>query len=119
NGHRLRREIIATELGNDLINRGGPTLVSRLTDISGRPAAHVAAAYAVVREGFALPALYGEIDALDNRIAGKAQLDLYAAVGRLIDRTTAWILKNETEIGPVGDRSAALAKARKAIEPAL
>ena len=118
-GHRLRREIIATELGNDLVNRGGPTLVSRLTDISGRPAADVAAAYAIVRGGFDLPALYAAIDALDNRIDGKAQLDLYAGVGRLIDRTTAWILKNEPEIGAVGEGITELAKARAAVEPEL
>ena len=42
-------------------------------------------AFAVVRDGFGLPALYAEIDALDNKIDGQMQLDLYAAVGRLVD----------------------------------
>ena len=32
--HRLRREIIATQLANSLINRGGPTL------LVGRPRPH-------------------------------------------------------------------------------
>ena len=42
-------------------------------------------AFTIVRDGFGLPALYAEIDALDNKIDGQMQLDLYAAVGRLVD----------------------------------
>src|SRR5690606_2766319 len=69
-GHRLRREIIATVLGNDAINRGGPSFVTRLQDLSGRTAADVIEAYVVVRDGFELPELYREIDALDAKIDG-------------------------------------------------
>ena len=42
-------------------------------------------AFTVARDGYGLAALYAEIDALDGKIDGQAQLDLYAAVGRLID----------------------------------
>ena len=34
--HRLRREIIATQLANAIINRGGATMVARLVDQTGR-----------------------------------------------------------------------------------
>ena len=34
-GHRLRREIIARVVANDLVNRGGPAFVSRLQDLTG------------------------------------------------------------------------------------
>ena len=33
--HRLRREIIATHLGNSMINRGGPSLIVRIADQTG------------------------------------------------------------------------------------
>ena len=33
--HRLRREIIATHLTNSIINRGGPSLIARMTDETG------------------------------------------------------------------------------------
>ena len=33
--HRLRREIIATQLANSMINRGGPSLVVRIADQTG------------------------------------------------------------------------------------
>jgi glutamate dehydrogenase len=116
--HRLRREIIATQLANDAINRGGPTFVSRLQDMTGCPPAEVIEAYALVRDGFGLPALYAEIDALDAKIDGQAQLGLYQAVGRLVYNQTVWFLRNG-DSAPLGDRIAALAAARRTIEPKL
>lgn len=117
--HRLRREIIATRLANDAINRGGPTFVSRLQDLTGRSAADVVAAYVTVRDGYELPELYAAIDALDGKIDGQAQIGLYQGVGRLIHAETAWFLKNDTASRPLEDRIEALRKARRALEPKL
>ena len=75
--HRLRREIIATQLANSMINRGGPSLLVRIADQTGAPAAGIAAAFAAVRDSYGMTALNGEIDALDNGISGKLQLELY------------------------------------------
>ncbi len=117
--HRLKREIIATELANDVINRGGPSFVTRLQDLTGRPAADIVAAFAVVREGFELRKIYRAIDALDNRIDGMAQLDLYQIVWRLIYSATSWQLKNDGEKETVGARIDRLQAARKALEGKL
>ncbi|RUW42220.1 NAD-glutamate dehydrogenase [Mesorhizobium sp. M2A.F.Ca.ET.015.02.1.1] len=117
--HRLRREIIARVVANDLVNRGGPSFVNRLQEATGRPAADVVRAFAVVRDGFALPALYREIDALDNQIDGQIQLDLYQSVSRLIFVTSGWYLKNEAGSAPLGQRIDELQEARKALEPKL
>ena len=65
-GHRLRREIIARVVANDLVNRGGPAFVSRLQDLTGRTAADVVRAFTIARDGYGLTQLYAEIDALDN-----------------------------------------------------
>ncbi|BCG85172.1 NAD-glutamate dehydrogenase [Mesorhizobium sp. 113-3-9] len=118
-GHRLRREIIARVVANDLVNRGGPSFVNRLQEATGRTAADVVRTFAVVRDGFALPALYREIDALDNQIDGQVQLDLYQMVSRLIYVTSGWYLKNDTGTAPLGQRIAELQEARKALEPKL
>lgn len=115
--HRLRREIIATVLANDAINRGGPSFVSRMQDLSGRSAADVIAAYTVIRDGFELPALYAEIDALDGRVDGDAQLELYQAVGRLVHSATLWQLRNDVGAWQLDQRIAALRNARKVLEP--
>ncbi|ESY94164.1 NAD-glutamate dehydrogenase [Mesorhizobium sp. LNHC229A00] len=118
-GHRLRREIIARVVANDLVNRGGPSFVNRLQEATGRTAADVVRTFAVVRDGFALPALYREIDALDNQVDGQVQLDLYQMVSRLIYMSSGWYLKNDAGTAPLGQRIAELQDARKALEPKL
>jgi glutamate dehydrogenase len=92
--HRLRREIIATQLTNSMINRGGATLIVRIADQTGAASSSIAAAFAAVRNSYDLVELNGEIDALDNEVAGKVQLDLYAAVQNLLLDRLVWFLRN-------------------------
>ncbi len=92
--HRLRREIIATQLANSMINRGGPSLIVRIADQTGAAPAAVASAFAAVRDSYNMTELNAEIDALDNRIAGKVQLDLYAGVEDLLLDRVIWFLRN-------------------------
>jgi glutamate dehydrogenase len=92
--HRLRREIIATQLANSMINRGGPSLVVRIADQTGATASAIASAFAAARNSFDLPALNDEISALDNKVPGALQLDLYAAVQDLLLDRLVWFLRN-------------------------
>ena len=92
--HRLRREIIATQLANSIINRGGPQFVVRTEDQTGASAASIATAFAAVRDSYGMTALNTEIDGLDNKIGGGLQLDLYASVQRLLRDRVVWFLRN-------------------------
>ncbi len=92
--HRLRREIIATQLANSMINRGGPSLVVRIADQTGATSAAIASAFAAVRNSFDMPALNDEINALDNKVPGKVQLELYEAVQNLLLDRLVWFLRN-------------------------
>jgi glutamate dehydrogenase len=92
--HRLRREIIATQLTNSMINRGGSTLIVRIADQTGAAPSSIAAAFAAVRNSYDLIGLNGEIDALDNKLPGKTQLALYAAVQNLLLDRLVWFLRN-------------------------
>jgi glutamate dehydrogenase len=103
-------------LANDVINRGGPSFITRMQDLTGCAAAEAVAAFSVVRDGFELPALYSEIDALDNKVDGNLQLELYQSVGRLVHSATTWFLKHDDNAAPLGERIAALRAARKALE---
>src|SRR6202453_604251 len=47
--HRLRREIVATQLANSMINRGGPSLIVRIATQTGAAPADIALAFAAVR----------------------------------------------------------------------
>jgi glutamate dehydrogenase len=113
--HRLRREIIATQLTNSMINRGGATLIVRIADQTGSAASAIAAAFAAVRNSFGLVELNEEIDALDNRVAGDVQLGLYVAVQDLLLDRIVWFLRHvdltqglETIIGHYRDGIGAL-----------
>src|SRR5882757_1736566 len=92
--HRLRREIIATQLANSMINRGGPTLVVRISDQTGATPARIAAAFAAVRNSYDLIALNTEIEGLDNLVSGTLQLDLFAAMQDLLLDRIVWFLRN-------------------------
>ena len=91
--HRLRREIIATQLTNSMINRGGATLIVRIADQTGAAASSIAAAFATVRNSYGMVELNDEIDALDNKVAGDVQLGLYAAVRDLLLDRLVWFLR--------------------------
>ena len=92
--HRLRREIISTQLTNSMINRGGPSFAVRIGDQTGAPAAAIAAAFFVVRNSYDMIALNTAIDELDNKVTGKLQLDLYAAVEELLLDRIVWFVRN-------------------------
>ena len=81
-GHRLRRELIATKLANALINRGGLALPFELAEELGVGLAEVAGAFVAARALFDLPGLWAAIEAAD--VPGPVQLSLnVAAVGVL------------------------------------
>ncbi len=64
-GHRLRRELVASVVANDLVNRMGPTFVTRLAADTGAPPAAVAAAYWIAREVTCAPHWWAELEGED------------------------------------------------------
>ena len=83
--HRLRRDLIATGLANDLVNRMGITYVSRTAHELGVMAADVALAYRVACDVCDAPAVWRAIEEQDGRMAPALQLELKAEVDRLVD----------------------------------
>ncbi len=92
--HRLRRDIISTNLANSMINRGGPAFVVRIADQTGASVERIAAAFAAVRDSFSLTAINTAIEELDNRIDGADQLALFIAVQNLLIDRVVWFLRN-------------------------
>ncbi|MBR1326873.1 NAD-glutamate dehydrogenase [Bradyrhizobium ottawaense] len=92
--HRLRREIISTNLANAVINRGGPACVVRLTDETDADVPTIAMAFVAVDDSYGLNRLNDAIDALDNKIDGQLQLGLYAAVQDLLHSRVVWYARN-------------------------
>ncbi len=102
-GHRLRREVIATVLANALINRGGPAFVSELTAATSAGPGEIALASVAARDVFGLEDLNAAIEALDGRIGGAVQLDLLAAVMALLRQETLWFLRHADVTRGVSD----------------
>jgi glutamate dehydrogenase len=92
--HPLRREIIATGLANAIINRGGSTFVVRLMQETGQAGDEIAYAFAAVMQSFGFRRIYDAIDAIDNRIDGTRQLDLYLRLQNELRRQTGWFLRH-------------------------
>lgn len=91
--HRLHREIIATVVTNDIVNRAGATFVHEVKEKTGMTSADIARAYTISREVFAMRGLFHEIEALDNKVPAATQAAMLAECGRLIERGATWFLR--------------------------
>lgn len=95
--HHLRREIIATELSNEVIHEMGISFISRLQDETGATPADIVRAYVVSREIFEALSLHKEIHDLSLRIPNietELQFKMIQEVNRLVRRGTRWFLRN-------------------------
>jgi glutamate dehydrogenase len=92
--HRLRREIIATQLANDLVNHMGITFLRRLQQSTGAPPSELARGYVVARDVFKLQAHFASIEALDYQVSAEVQLEMMDNLMRLGRRATRWFVRN-------------------------
>ena len=92
--HRLRREIAATQIVNNMLHGGGTTFAFRLNEESGAPAAEIARAYAVARDIYQMRPQWREIEALDNRVSAEVQISMLLEGRRLVERGSRWLLRN-------------------------
>jgi glutamate dehydrogenase len=91
--HRLKREIVANQVANDLVDHMGITFVRRLIDATGAGRPEIARAYVIAREVFQLGGLWERIEGLDNRVPSQVQYDMMLDLMRLIRRATRWFLR--------------------------
>jgi glutamate dehydrogenase len=90
--HRLRREIIATAVTNSMVNRMGATFVLRMQEDTGESPGQIAKAYSVAREILDARALWADIEALDGKVHGNAQIDAMLRIWNLMRQATRWLL---------------------------
>jgi glutamate dehydrogenase len=91
--HRLSREIIATVVANQLVDRAGTTFAFRMAEETGAPPSMLARAYAVSREVFDMRSFWAEVEALDNKVDPQAQLAMLIEGRRLVERATRWMVR--------------------------
>ena len=91
--HRLRREIVALQVTNSMVNRVGSTFVHDIRERTGASTADIARCFSIVRDSFVLRDLWAEIELLDNLLVAAAQTAMLIATQRLIERGTLWALR--------------------------
>jgi glutamate dehydrogenase len=91
--HRLKREIIATVVANQLVDRAGTTFSFRLLEETGALPAVLARAYAAAREVLDMRSYWDAIEALDNQVSAGAQLEMLIEARRLVERSTRWLIR--------------------------
>lgn len=92
--HQLRREIIATQIANDMVNHMGITFVERLNQSTGADAASIALAWTIARDVFRIDSWWDKIEALDFHVSADLQMELMQDLMRLMRRAVRWLLRN-------------------------
>jgi glutamate dehydrogenase len=92
--HRLRREIITTEIVNDMVNRSGTTFLFRMNEETGASVPDITRAWLVAREVFDLPGFWAQVEELDGRVDAATQIGLLLESRKLAERAARWLVHN-------------------------
>ncbi len=90
--HRLAREIVATQVTNEIVNRMGASFVLRMQEDTGTAPDEIARAYTIARDVIGALALWQEIEALDGAVATSVQTGLLLRVWDYMRHATRWLL---------------------------
>ncbi|MGD9986604.1 NAD-glutamate dehydrogenase [Pseudonocardia sp.] len=90
--HPLRREIVATMLVNELVDRAGISFVHRLGEDAAAGADDAVRAFRVAVTVFDLPQLWARVAALPGTVPTAALDAIAVATRRLVDAAARWLL---------------------------
>jgi len=98
--HRLRREIIASQLTNDLVDLMGATFVHRLVRDTGRSTEQIVRAWLVASRLADHRALVSEIGA-QGAMSSRVTYRWLLGLARVLERTARWVLGNvDADVSP-------------------
>jgi len=116
--HRLRREIIAGQLTNELVDLMGATYVNRLMRDTGRSAEEVVRAWLVASRLADQRALLTQIGEQQTALKTRVSYRWLLGLTRVLERTSRWVLNNASpeasSAGIVDQNLAGLAILREA-----
>ncbi|MET1060650.1 MAG: NAD-glutamate dehydrogenase [Nocardioides sp.] len=93
-GHPLRRQIIVTQVVNDLVNGAGMTYWPRLAGETGASPAELVRANFVAREIFGSLELREELASYDNKLPAAVQTRMRIEMRTLVERASRWLVSN-------------------------
>ena len=92
--HPLRREIVATSLVNNMVNRAGLSFLHRMAEETSASVEEITAAHVVASAVFDLPRPWSTIETASPKLASGDDLELFLSVRRMTERTVLWLLRN-------------------------
>ena len=92
--HRLRKEIVATQVANDMVNIMGITFCQRLMASTGCKPGHVAKAYITARDIYHLEHWWSAVESLDYTVSADLQMALMGKIATRVRRSARWFLRN-------------------------
>ena len=92
--HRLRREIIATQVANQMVNLSGISFDNRMTEDTGAGVVDVMRAWVAARDIFNFPTMWDQIEALPTHVKLDTQLELFLEARRMVERAALWLLRH-------------------------
>ena len=114
--HPLRREIVVTQVVNDLVNGAGITFFHRLSGETGASAEELVRANFVAREIFGSRAFVDTVYSYDNRIDSETQVRMRVEMRTLVERASRWLVSNRR---PPLDSEGTVATFRPLVEQLL
>ncbi|MEI8240506.1 MAG: NAD-glutamate dehydrogenase domain-containing protein, partial [Actinomycetota bacterium] len=121
--HRLRREIIATQIGNQMMNLSGISFDHRVSEETGMTVVETTRAWVAARDILDLVSLWHGVDALTGQLKLDAQLELFLELRSMAERATLWLMRHRSlplDIGAaVGELRGGLAELSVAMETHL
>ncbi len=94
NSHRLRRDIICTQLSNDFVTKMGITFTYEIYQQFGVSSVEVVKAFVIVNELFDFQSIFSEIDKLEPMLAPDVYKQIIFAVHALMSKSIKWLLNN-------------------------
>lgn len=98
--HQLKRDIIAKEICNEIVNRGS---IQAIKEETGALAAEVARAFFLAAEVFELTSLYEKVEELDYIVPATIQILMLMDLEAFAHRQTIWFLNNTDARRPIQD----------------
>ena len=95
--HRLKREIISTQITNNLVGIMGPTFHLRLTELTGNSVETITAAYIAVRDILQSNQVIEQIQLQDNKIDAGLQMRCLTDMAGTLEPAILWLLRYSSQ----------------------
>ncbi len=95
--HQLRKEIIATQVTNFVVNRMGMTFIGQLSQDSGFSVVDVVKSFIIACDSFRIRDVWQQVEKLDGKVESHIQMQMFLSANKLIERSIQWLLRNQVK----------------------